>query len=200
MPIYFQEKNNQYELALWYTTEPTAYFETLLKEHYPQAFPAFESPERYRQWLVSRYLLLQLAGPLAIAHTPNGRPYFLDSQQQLSISHSGKMVAVMLAPRRIALDVEQPHSRMLKIRNNYLSSQENPGSDIEQLALWWSAKETIIKLSDGMTLDYMKRIHVKPAKKGLLGRVVIRGKEKFFPLHYRSFDLPGEKYVMVYAA
>ncbi len=200
MPIYFHEKNDHYQLALWYMTEPTAYFESLLREHYPAGFPSFLTAARYRQWLVSRYLLLQLAGPSPIAHTPNGKPFFVHRQQQLSISHSGRMVAVMLAPQRIALDIEQPNSRMLKIKDSFLSAQENPGKDIQQLALWWSAKETIIKLSDGMTIDYMKRIHISEEKKGLLGRIVTNGKEQLFPLQYRSFQLPDEQYVMVYAA
>ncbi len=78
----------------------------------------------------------------------NGKP-FLNNGLHISISHSGKWVAISVAKFPIGIDVERPRKKLLKVALKYLNPRDTGAlqvKDYKELLWYWTAKESIYKL------------------------------------------------------
>ncbi len=132
----------------------------------------FNSSRRQKEWLATRQLLRQMyPHALHIEHDELGKPTLIVSEndnlssQCISISHSRKMVAVLLHPTiELGVDIEQIDARAERIKHKFLSEEEFrrlPFDTDYSYCLYWSAKESLYKWYAKKALDFRENIHLR---------------------------------------
>jgi len=125
-----------------------------------------KSDNRKKEWLAVRLLLKTLTGKeMKIAYHPNGTPYLIDNEYNISISHTKGYAAVCLNRGKPAgIDIEHRSERIHKIKSRFLNEQEweilgaNPSTDT--LLICWCVKEATFKLAGRQTADWQKDFHI----------------------------------------
>ena len=115
-----------------------------------QAKQSFKSVKRQKEWLGVRLLLKHLQGTnISIGYKSTGAPYLIESDKQISISHSGSLVALVLSDERVGLDVQVISDKPLKLISHFLSDDEisimRDESDALTAVKLWCAKEAVYK-------------------------------------------------------
>lgn len=104
-----------------------------------------------------RWMVEGLSSP--IRYDSVGAPYLSDSELFISVSHSRTHVAVVVSDHKCAIDIESLDRDFERVASRYSTAEERAllaGSGIDpalHLALIWSAKETLYKLSGRTGLD-----------------------------------------------
>jgi phosphopantetheinyl transferase (holo-ACP synthase) len=120
-----------------------------------------------------------------------GKPFPVDSNYQLSLSHSYPYVAALIdSSQSVGIDLEQPKSKLLKIAPRVLSREElaDAGNDLVKHCIYWCAKEAMIKVYGKKDLVFAENLIVAPftlfSEGDIVGRIIVRGIETKVPLHY----------------
>ena len=140
----------------------------------------FLSEKRRLEFLAVRVLLKQLLGcEKAIDYNLDGSPYLKDRSYNISISHSGKDVAIALNPqKRVGIDLERIGDKVFRVKNKYLSASEQSfveaDSEKIHLTLLWCAKEALYKIVGNEIKDIINGITILPFVPYISG--IIEGK------------------------
>ena len=88
-----------------------------------QEISLFTSDKRKLEYLAARVLLQEVIGEKkTIAYTKQGKPYLVDNSFQISITHTGKQVAILLHPTyRVGVDVEKISDKVVRVQSKFLS-------------------------------------------------------------------------------
>lgn len=194
-------------LALWEITESVDDLLDLLDLDpfiIEQVF-SFTSEKRQLEYLAVRAMLKTVLGEKkVIAYELNGKPYLCDHSYQISITHTGKYVAILLHPTcRLGVDVERMSDKLVRVQSKFLSEQERHSVDSVSpkihLALLWSAKETLYKMMQQTEVDFIKHLAIKPFQpyqKGVMEATECRtAAAETFELSYQIFP----EFVLVWA-
>lgn len=165
MPVFFQQQINETtRLGVWKIEETEAFFKGNVPVHRDVTHP-----KKRLQHLAGRFLLQYLYPDfpyeqIRIADTR--KPFLPDERYHFSISHSGDYAAAIVSStHRVGVDVEETEDRILRIKDKYLSPEEqtlfitdpaNP--DFHLLTLLWSAKESVFKWYGAGEVDFKKHI------------------------------------------
>ncbi len=168
MPLYLKHKNPLF--AIWQIEERSDELLALLRNpaYYLSDLERLSTEKRRQEWLASRVLLEYLSDePARIAYHPNGAPYLIGNRHFVSISHTKGYAALLLQDRPEAgIDIEYCSDRIIKLRNRFMSAEEEQGIDKAQeanhLLLHWCAKETLYKMIGQEGVDWKEQLHVKP--------------------------------------
>lgn len=191
-------------LLVWEITETVD--ELLQKferiEMYSAELEKFKSEKRKREFLGVRLALKALLGKeVIILYDAVGKPSLSDESYQISISHSGKWIAVMAHPTRsVGIDIECPTDKIQKLYTRFLSKTEQTelsnGKDIQQLQLAWSAKEALFKIIGKQAVDFAKQLRIFSFEVNMQGEIIAQHipTEKLYKLSY----IRTEAYTMVY--
>lgn len=131
-------------------------------------FEKISSEKRKKEFLGIRIALKELLNYEAqIIYDETGKPFLSDNSYNISISHSGKWVAVIAHPtRNVGIDIEVCSTKIQKVFTRFLSKTEQTelsnGTNIEQLQLAWSAKESLYKIIGNQAVDFAKSLRVFP--------------------------------------
>lgn len=157
-----------------------------------------------RQKLAVRALLDNMfEEKVYLSHHDNGKPYIENNVTNISITHTDKYVAIMLNDNEdVGIDVESLDRDFSAVEKKALSDDER--EDLEdneerkdernkQLALYWCAKEAVLKKTGQYDLDLSEQIeidHFHPKSDGELDAVFIDddGEEEEISLAYMTFD------------
>lgn len=149
-------------------------------------------PQRKLEWLACRLalqsLLTEMEG-VQLQKNERGRPYLQPSSGHVSLSHAYPFAAAVVHPRRaVGLDLEQPRQQLLRIKQKFLSPQEQAwvGENVEKLCLCWTAKEALYKMNGEPGLVFSRDILLEPAAVG--GGVDAWLKGEPYALHYTKHD------------
>ena len=125
----------------------------------------FGSERRRREFLMWRHIVRrELGRDVRIAYDPSGAPVIENRNIYISVSHSKDLVAVVVSPRRCAVDAERTDRDFGRAAGRYLSEPERLLSDDERLAAAvWCAKETLYKYSGLRGLDLLRDIRITRA-------------------------------------
>ena len=120
-----------------------------------------------------------------------GKPYPKNYRYQVSLSHSYPYVAAILQKEGAAgIDLEQPKPKLLRVASRVLHPEEleDAGDDIVKHCIYWSAKESLVKIHGKKDLVFARHIRITPfsrEKHGLLiGRLIVDNNETAIPLQY----------------
>lgn len=123
---------------------------------------------RLKERLTALLLVKELLGHEAeVTHTGSGAPLLVGEDWHISISHTKGYAAVVLERERAAgIDIEYVSTRVVKIRNRFLTPEENRNIDTANeaahLLVHWCAKETLFKLIGEEDVDFREHLHVCP--------------------------------------
>lgn len=196
------------ELGIWEITEPEAWFiEGLLL--YPQELRQLADlrGRRRAEWLAARQLVHQMSGRTtrgAFIKDEYGKPHLEHSDWHISISHSHGLAAALASPKLCGIDIQFMVPKITRLAHKFLRPEERacllPDTELEQLHVFWGAKEALYKAHGRRQLDFIEHIHVQPfsfQSPGGQTRGYIRkdGVELSFDVHYER-DARG--YVLVW--
>jgi len=164
-------------LALWEITETIDELLEMLNldPFIIQEISLFTSDKRKLEYLTTRVLLQNILGEKkVITYTKQGKPYLVDNSFQISITHTGKYVAILLHPTfRVGIDVEKISDKVVRVQSKFLSETEREAIDSSlaktHLALLWSAKEALYKILGQEEVEYTKHLTINPFKPYLMG-------------------------------
>jgi len=174
VPIFFQHQvNDTTRLGIWKIEETEEFFLSnvpLQKE--------VTHPHKRLQHLAGRFLL-QFLFPdfpyelIRIADTR--KPCLPGEQYHFSISHCGDYAAAIVSSdRRVGIDIEIPSPKVTRIKDKFLSKQEQEIFNLqtsistltsistsELLTLLWSCKESVFKWYGDGGVDFRQHIQLK---------------------------------------
>ena len=131
-------------------------------------FKKIVSDKRKLEFLGIRVALKTLLErEIQIQYNADRKPFLSDNSFQISISHSNKWIAVMAHPTsKVGIDIECPTDKIQKLYKRFLSETEqfelSNGNDIGQLALAWSAKESLYKIIGKEAIDFANQLRIFP--------------------------------------
>ncbi len=196
MPVFFQQQINETtRLGVWKIEETEAFFKGNVPVHRDVTHP-----KKRLQHLAGRFLLQYLFpdfpyDQVQIADTR--KPFLPDERYHFSISHCGDYAAAIVSrTHRVGVDVEETEDRILKIKDKYLSREEqarfipDPAApDNRVLTLLWSAKESVYKWYGAGEVDFKKHIrlnNLQPGKSTINCDFGLSGQR--LELQFRLFD------------
>lgn len=177
MPVVFNLKIDEYtELAVWKIEEPPAQLMAglQLKSHELETLASFKSEKRALQWLSTRLLLRTMLNTkeyIDCQMDEHGKPYLVNHDYHISLSHSYDYAAVMISRDntvKVGVDMEMIKHKIKLIKHKFLSdielAQKQIGDNINGLYVCWCAKEAIYKWHGRKELEFKRDIHIQPFK------------------------------------
>jgi len=140
-------------------------------------FEKINSDKRKLEFLGTRWLLKILLGKeINVQYTADGKPYLNNGSYHISLSHSGKWMAVMIHPtKHVGIDIECPTDKIQKVYKRFLSETEqaelSDGKNIKQLQIAWSAKEALYKIIGKEAVDFANQLRLLPFEVQKEGRI-----------------------------
>ena len=135
---------------------------SVLKEQEKERFNGFKSNKRKREFYYTRVLIKDFHVDYEIKYLASGKPIINDGH--ISISHSGSSIIVGHSKKYIiGIDIEFFNSKIIKIKDKFLSNIEREKLDIDNdkvLTIIWSLKEAIYKMKDRKGLIFREHILV----------------------------------------
>ena len=191
--------------ALWQVTEEVDdLLEILDNDPFViESISQFTSIKRKQEFLAARCALNQMMGEkLSITYTESGHPLVEGKDLNISISHTGEWVTVLVHPtQQVGIDIERISDRLVRVKNKFLSPQELAFVDYQcekpQLAIMWATKEALYKLLDIQGLDPVKDIHIEPFMTYLDGHLMAYETKTKLHRHFEMEYLVRPQYVMV---
>ncbi len=144
---------------------------------------AGSSPKRQREQLTWRNMVRKALAITnnSISYNAVGAPQIDNSEHFISVSHSSSLVAVIISPKRCAIDIERLDRNFGSVASRYISPAESELSGDPQLpAALWCAKESLYKFAGRKELDLLRDIKVVELSKGEFTGVISPCKE---PIH-----------------
>jgi len=193
------------QFALWNITEdPDTLLEILDNDPFVmEQISHFTSIKRKCEYLAARCALNALLGKkVSIVYLPTGRPTIEGSDMNLSISHTGEWVAVLVHPtKRVGIDIERVTDRLQRVKSKFLSDQELSFIDFQcekpQLAVMWATKEALYKLIDLEGVEAREHLHIEPFMTYLDGHLTAYESKTSQHRHFTCEYLVRPQYVMV---
>ena len=140
-------------------------------------FEKINSDKRKLEFLGTRWLLkILLEKEINVQYTADGKPYLNNESYHISLSHSGKWMAVMIHPtKHVGIDIECPTDKIQKVYKRFLSETEqaelSDGKNIKQLQIAWSAKEALYKIIGKEAIDFANQLRLLPFEVQTEGRI-----------------------------
>lgn len=197
--------NETCQLVLWKMTEELEDLleQVCLSKAEELRLKGFGSRSRKKEFVTTRVLLQKLLGDgVFIENNEHGKPLLVNSDYEISISHSKDYVGIMLGiDHDMALDIEYLSDRVYRICKRFLSDDELSFilETDKQVHIYqhWCAKECLIKLygkKDVLLIDELKIYPFKPSQRTFSGEVLRTDFSKKFDFCHQTFD----SYLMVW--
>ena len=219
MSLYLNRNiDNDTILGIWKIEEIFNWFisQSQLNNEDRQFVNHYKSEQRKIHWLSTQLLLRHLLNSkkkVEINYDQNGKPHLTDSMYEISISHSNKFVAIQLSKTCAGIDIQQVTQKIKRIATKFMNAQEinslEENNYIEQLHVYWGAKETLYKIYGKRALHFKKNLLIEPFEykgKGVINGCISIGKMKphltgDHPIGWETYSLHYEKienYMLVY--
>lgn len=166
MPFFKELHFDGIDISFWHIEESRDEMLAFLphSREYRDRVERFASSKRQIEWLAVRCLFHRRFGEdAAIEYLPSGRPTVRGEEAEISISHSGHLVAMALTlrGRRVGLDIEHAIERAHRLRHAFLSTKEQTLLHTESdAAKLWCAKEAVYKLCDTVGVSLLHDIRL----------------------------------------
>lgn len=170
MPLSCHEQTPLLEWAIWNIEESTEMLReqlhlTAMEWAHLQA--SYRHAGALRQHVASRCLLQTLIGTFHIEKDALGKPYLLDRQQFVSISHSVQRCAVALSSQKIGVDIQEIQPKVAKLAAKFLAysdlqeMERLPFAEQILFAAWhWAAKEAMFKCYGKGQVNFSEHLQI----------------------------------------
>ncbi|MBN4065907.1 4'-phosphopantetheinyl transferase superfamily protein [Candidatus Amoebophilus asiaticus] len=164
----------------------------------------FKHEPRKLQFLATRVLVAELCcqldgdltdAKIEIMKEENGKPFLKNSSFHLSLSHSHNRAAVIIhKSKAVGLDIELIQPKIERIAHKFIPENDihsfDESSKIEQMHVFWGAKESIFKLYGKGGLNYLKDMNLQQfeySSPGVLKAGLIKNKtNKMLNIRYEK--------------
>jgi 4'-phosphopantetheinyl transferase len=199
MPLENLHSNTNRAWALWKIDETESFFagEVYTVEQIPDTIT---NSQKRLEYLAARVLLKVLLNQWNIPFeglTKDifGKPFLKNSDCHISLSHSYPYVAAIIdRHQEVGIDLEQPKDKLLRIASRVLSESElyDAGANPVKHCIYWSAKETLIKIYGKKGLALAQNLQIEPFllqnQGNLVGRIIVEGISITIKLTYIVYD------------
>ena len=163
---HFTTKENA-EVFVWKMTESEAeLFDFLqLDDSETAAYEAIKTAKRKREYLGLRAALKTAFGrKVPLAYHSDGKPFLTDEIAQISVSHSGNLLALMTHPHaKVGIDIECPSDKIERLAPRFLGKDEQETlSGKQKFRIAWSAKEALYKIIGKGAVDFAAQLRLLP--------------------------------------
>ena len=151
---------------------------------------SYKSNQRRCEILAVRLLIREIIGDnVSLLHEDNGRP-ILSNGVNIGISHTRGFAVIIVSPsKKVSVDIEYIDSRVVRIKDKFMRSDEQANSLIDYL-IHWCTKETLYKLFSDDRLSYnemqLLSIHGNNLEGIITARNIIRKQD--VEVHYSIFN------------
>lgn len=169
MPL-FHQKNiaNNIKVGVWHITENQ---DDLIKQSSLlnidlTKLPVTKSESRIKQWIATRLLVNHFFKDIEISYNELGKP-FLSNNWNISISHSGDYVAIILNEKEnCGIDIEKISSKVERIKHKFLNEDDlKIITSHEHLTLYWGAKEALYKYYGKKEVLFIENLFIEDFSK-----------------------------------
>ncbi len=171
MPIVFNKNiDDQTILAVWKIEESEADLTAglQLKQHEVDFIASLNNGKRLLHWLSTRLLLRTMLNTdeyIDCRMDDHGKPYLVNFNFEISLSHSYDYAAVMISSnKKVGVDIELMKEKIQLIKHKFLSvdelKQENLDISTAGLYVSWCVKEAIYKWNGRRGLELKKDMFV----------------------------------------
>ncbi len=182
MPLFFNKiVCNEIHLTVWKITETLNELEINfdLEDDYLMLANEIVNENKRVEFLVSRITIKRACLENNISFNSidkdeHGKPFLLNSDWQMSISHTRDFVGVVLRKYNpLGIDIEKPQAKMFKILNRLCtySELEFIGDNMKQASIVWSAKEALYKLYGKRKVDFKEHLLIEKKGDIFLGKI-----------------------------
>ena len=172
MPIVYNKNiDDQTILAVWkiQETEEELTAGLQLKEHELDFLSTLNNGKRLLHWLSTRLLLRTMLNTddyIDCRMDDHGKPYLVNIDYEISLSHSYDYAAVMISKdKKVGVDIELMKEKIDLIKHKFLSvdelRQQHLDTSMEGLYVSWCVKEAIYKWNGRKGLELKKDMFVK---------------------------------------
>jgi 4'-phosphopantetheinyl transferase len=163
MPIQFQINNPRNKILVWYLTESEQELQEKVQISENEIFKLSKiSVLQMRCSFLCIRIMVKNLGLSEIKYLKNGKPTLDDGF--ITISHSGSWVGILYSKENeVGIDVEKINSRILKIKDRFLTQHEQLevcNNQVEKMVLCWSAKEALFKKHGGETVFFRENMEI----------------------------------------
>lgn len=128
------------------------------------------SPRKQREWMASRALLYQIAGlttRIECLYDDFGKPYLLNSERYISVSHSDLWCSAMISDKPCGIDIQGYSPTLERIATRFLTEKDlkvvnGHPQQSPYLHILWGAKESMYKAYGRKKLGFREHIFVSP--------------------------------------
>ena len=152
---------------------------------------SFTHSFRRLQFLATRLLFQTLVPDAKIKYDQNGKPITDLENINLSISHTGKLIAILIDKDCCGIDIESIHPKIERIAHKYLSEVEllecKKEPIVERLHVHWAVKEAMYKIYGFKNVSFKTDIFVEEisnTEKGKVNATLIHVGEKISRMVY----------------
>ena len=177
-------KENNIKIGLWEIEES---LEELLQIAETISIPNCNTEKRKKEFLISRLLLRNMSPNTSINYNKFGAPE-LDNFQNISISHSKGLVAILLGDKKVGLDIEQISDKLLKLSSKFITEDKHDDLSKEKATLIWCAKEAIYKWYQKGNIDFKKDIKLNNFETVEKGTLIAEFKKERLFLNYQKIN------------
>lgn len=122
-------------------------------------------PQKRREFLASRLALTELDPKYRLVY--EGRIPSLDNGKHISITHAHNVAAAVMSENYIVgIDVEVQRQQLFRISDKFLHPDEKllirPDRVLEDLHVYWGAKEALFKIWKKGEVDFSHELRVDP--------------------------------------
>ena len=184
MPLVKKIKQNKCKIAIWNLTESSEELAQLANRF---SHSEFKTEKRKKEFLIIRLLLEQLSPNRIITYNQFGAP-ILDNGKHISISHSKKMVAIIISEQQVSIDIEQISGKSLRLSSKFVSEKNLKKLSKEKATLIWCLKEVVFKWHQKGGVDFIKDIIIPEFSVKEKGIITIQFKNKELNLNYQKIN------------
>ena len=177
-------KENNIKIGLWKIEES---LEELLQLAERISIPNFNTEKRKKEFLISRLLLNNMSPNANITYNKFGAPQ-LDNSQNISISHSKGLAAILLANKKVGLDIEEISEKALRVSSKFISQNTFNNLNKEEATLIWCCKEAIFKWHQKGDVDFINDIVIDQFLIAEKGKIKARFKNQPLTLFYTKIN------------
>ena len=117
-------------------------------------------------------------------------------KRKISISHTKDFVAVITDTQETGIDIQHLDVKMERIAHKFMSETElnsiSSNKRIEQLSVYWGAKESLYKLYGNKNLEFKSDIFIDSfeycGKGEIIGRITQKGAAQTYRLCYEKIE------------
>ena len=209
MPIHRHIKysDGQTSIGIWNIEEYESFFSSRLHLFEDEQLETESLNNRKRlEWFAGRYLLHDMLGVDDRIHCRKdifGKPFLNDDHRHISLSHSQDFAAVIVSEHSVGIDIQYLTEKIERIAPKFMTTSEfasvGKAHRLEQLHVYWGAKESLYKAYGKRSLDFRDHIFLDDFVFSIYGgQTTARVEKENFIQHFNVSYRLLERYVLVW--